>query len=229
MEYRNELKFEVSDLDLVRIKYRLLPFMDQDEHQEEHGYFVRSIYFDDIYDSYMLENESGTDSRKKYRLRFYNCNSDFIRLEKKIKYRGMTKKEVQELNRKESDLLLAGDFEKLQEIISRKENTLIKDVYCEMLRKKLAPKCIVEYERFAFVEKKGNVRITFDQNISGSRQIEKFYDSRIDGFPVMPSGYHILEIKYDELLPHYILQAIDIGTLHRQSYSKYYSTRKKTG
>lgn len=47
----------------------------------------------------------------------------------------MTKKEVQELNRKESDLLLAGDFEKLQEIISRKENTLIKDVYCEMLRK----------------------------------------------------------------------------------------------
>lgn len=83
MEYRNELKFEVSDLDLVRIKYRLLPFMNQDEHQEEHGYFVRSLYFDDIYDSYMLENESGTDCRRKYRLRFYNCNSDFIRLEKR--------------------------------------------------------------------------------------------------------------------------------------------------
>ena len=65
MEYRNELKFMVSDSDLERIRYRLLPLMKQDEHQGIHGYRVSSVYFDDIYDSYLSENEVGTDNRKK--------------------------------------------------------------------------------------------------------------------------------------------------------------------
>ncbi len=98
-----------------------------------------------------------------------------------------------------------------------------------MIRKKLIPKCIVEYERFAFVESKGNVRITFDRNILGSRRTDRFYDTQIDGMPVMPWGYYILEIKYDELLPHYILAAVDTGNLRRQSFSKYYTTRKALG
>ncbi len=56
--------------------------------------------------------------RKKYRIRFYNGALDFIRLEKKIKYRGMTKKIVQKLSREESDFLLYGEQEKWQETIS---------------------------------------------------------------------------------------------------------------
>lgn len=229
MEYRNELKFMISDMDMERVRYRLLPFMSWDKHQGEHGYRVRSVYFDDIYDSYMAENEAGTDYRKKYRLRYYNENLNFIRLEKKMKYRGMTQKIVQKLSREESDFLLWGALEKENERVLLKEDCLLKDVYYEMIRKKLVPKCIVEYERFAFVEDKGNVRITFDKNICGSRQADKFYDFQIDSTPIMPYGYHILEIKYSELLPHYILQAIDIGNLRRQSFSKYYTARKVLG
>ena len=45
----------------------------------------------------------------------------------------------------------------------------------------------------------------------------------------MPSNRHILEVKYDELLPHYILQALDTGRLRRQSFSKYYMTRAAIG
>ena len=56
-----ELKFMISDMDMERIRYRLLPFMSWDEHQGERGYIVRSVYFDDIYDSYLAENEAGTD------------------------------------------------------------------------------------------------------------------------------------------------------------------------
>ncbi len=229
MEYRNELKFVVSDPEMEKIRHRLLPVMEQDMHQGESGYTIRSVYFDDIYDSCLSENEAGTDYRKKYRIRIYNGDSAFIRLEKKIKYHGMTQKITQRLSREEADLLLEADPEKLSEIILPETNHLIRNVYCEMIRKKLSPKCIVEYERFAFVESRGNVRITFDRNIAGSRQVEGFYDSEIDFFPVMPAGLHILEIKYDELLPHYILQAIDTGHLRRQSYSKYCAVRKITG
>ena len=229
MKYRNELKFMVSDLDIERIRYRLSPLMEQDVHQGAYGYTVRSVYFDDIYNSYLSENMSGVDNRKKFRLRLYNGDIGMIRLEKKSKYRGMTGKVVQRLSREECKLVLDGDLEKLNEKISSGENLLLKEVYFEILRKKLEPKCIVEYERFAFVEKMGNVRITFDKNISGSKQTQRFFDTEMDYMPVMPCGWHVLEIKYDELLPHYILQAIDIGTLRRQSYSKYYTVRQTVG
>jgi len=86
MEYRNELKFEVSELELNKIKYRLKALMREDSHQGADGYLIRSIYFDDIYNSYMLENESGVSQRKKYRIRIYNKSADEIHLEKKSKY-----------------------------------------------------------------------------------------------------------------------------------------------
>lgn len=229
MEYRNELKYVVSDLELEKIRYRLLPLMPTDEHQREEGYFVRSIYFDDIYDSYVSENEEGTDYRKKYRIRIYNGNTDLIRLEKKIKCHGMTRKVLQRLSRAECDLFLKGDLDGLYEVASSHENCLIAEVYCGMLRKNLMPKCIVEYQRFAFVENIGNVRITFDCHIAGSRQIERFYEPETDSIPVMPDHYHMLEVKYDELLPHYILQAIDTGNLQRQSFSKYCAVRTAIG
>lgn len=229
MEYRNELKFLISDFDMCRINYRLRPIMDKDEHQGNMGYLVRSVYFDDIFNSYMSENESGIDCRKKYRIRIYDGNAGLIHLEKKAKYRGMTKKVVTELTKTECDLLLTDNIEELHTIIAIEKKPLLKEVYHEMLRKRLEPKCIVEYERFAFVERLGNVRITFDRNISASKLIENFFSKELNCTPIMPCGYHILEIKYDEFLPRYILQAVDIKELRRQSYSKYYSARKVIG
>lgn len=83
MEYRNELKFEVSDREIARMKYRLFPLMRCDSHQNSDGYAVRSLYFDDIYDTCMKEKEEGAGYRIKYRLRIYNADMDLIRLEKK--------------------------------------------------------------------------------------------------------------------------------------------------
>lgn len=73
------------------------------------------------------------------------------------------------------------------------------------------------------------MRITFDRHIAGSKQTENFFDADLFMIPIMPKGHHILEIKYDELLPHYILQALDLGNLRRQSFSKYYMTRAAIG
>lgn len=229
MEYRSELKFRVSEYDLNRIKYRFLPLLKCDEHEEEQGYLVRSIYFDDIYNSYMAENEAGTGFRYKYRIRMYNGNPNYIRLEKKIKYCGMTKKITEAINIEECDMLLNGDLCKLHGIRKNIGKQIFDEVYFEMLHKKLMPKCIVEYERFALIEKAGNVRITFDRNIAGSSYVEQFYNKKIDVIPVMRKEYHILEIKYDQMLPKYILQAADIGGLRRQTFSKYYSTRIALG
>ena len=59
--------------------------------------------------------------------------------------------------------------------------------------------------------------------------MERFYDEALFQVPVMPAGRHILEIKFDEFLPRYILQAADLGNLRRQSFSKYYFARAAVG
>lgn len=229
MEYRNELKFQVSDSDLIKIKYRLQPLMRYDPHQGTQGYSVRSLYFDDIYDSGMTQNEAGVSFRDKYRIRIYNGNTDQIRLEKKSKYRQMTKKVSQLLTKESCNALLYRDMEFLSEVLREDADSILKELVIKMLRKNLVPKCIVEYDRFAFVERIGNVRITFDRNISGSKQIDRFYDAALKVVPIMPQGQQLLEVKYDELLPGYLLSAIDLGSLHRQSFSKYYYTRTAIG
>jgi len=125
MEYRNELKFEVSELELNKIKYRLKALMREDSHQGADGYLIRSIYFDDIYNSYMLENESGVSQRKKYRIRIYNKSADEIHLEKKSKYHNMTKKEKQILTKEQYDAIIAGNWDFLRQNGMIEQGTLL--------------------------------------------------------------------------------------------------------
>lgn len=229
MEYRNELKFELSDFELMRIKGRLLPLMQTDSHQGPDGYLIRSLYFDDLYDSCLAEKEDGILNREKYRIRIYNNNQDYIRLEKKTKYADISKKTTQPLSQRDYEALLSERADRLHAVLSQNKGHLLEEFLLKVLYKRFSPKCIIEYERFAFIEKKGNVRITFDRNIAGSKQTERFFDSDPLTVPVMPQNHHILEIKYDELLPQYILQALDLGSLRRQSFSKYYMTRAAVG
>lgn len=230
MEYRNELKFELPDYDFQRLYYRLLPLMQPDRHQGASGYLIRSLYFDDLYDSCMAEKENGVPFREKYRIRIYDNNPNFIRLEKKTKYADMTKKTTQPLTFEEYQALLSCRLDSLHDLQTQSEKgSLLEELILGILRKGFSPKCIVEYERFAFTETMGNVRVTFDRNVAGSAQTDRLFDSDLFTVPVMPQSHHILEVKYDELLPHYLLQALDLARLQRQSFSKYYLTRAAIG
>lgn len=221
MDYRHELKFQVSDVELEIIRYRLKPLMQVDIHQEEDSYTVRSLYFDDLYNSCMRENEDGVDNRRKYRIRIYNGNDTVIKLEKKIKIRGMTRKVSEEISKTDCLTYMAGRTIELEADASDLE----KELYAEMKMSGMHPVSIVEYERTAFVEPKGNVRITFDRNIGVTEKVEEFLDQNISQIPVLPAGVHVLEVKYDELLPEYISQVLETGRLQRSSFSKYWHSR----
>ena len=221
MEYRHELKFLVPDTTLEKIKYRLNPFMEIDEHQKSEFYTIRSLYFDDLFDSCLNENLAGTDNRFKYRIRFYRGNTDYINLEKKYKLRGMTKKDSENV-----DISMVNSF--LQDNADIGNGRLTNELYASNLKSKMAPKCIVEYDRCAYVEPAGNVRITFDMNLRGSSDVDRFLDTSEEfAIPVMKPGWHILEVKYDEFLPRHILQLVDINSLYRQSFSKYAIVREE--
>ncbi len=220
MEYRHELKFLVPDITLEKLRYRLSAVMDLDEHQCEESYNIRSLYFDDYFDKCLNENLAGTDDRFKYRIRMYRGNADYINLEKKYKYRQMTKKQSEAVS-------LADVQHCLKEGFYESDGALSTELFASYMKSGMRPKCIVEYDRCAFVEPVGNVRITFDMNLRGSADVERFLDYSEDfTLPVMPAGMQILEVKYDELLPRHILQLVDINDLQRQAISKYALVRE---
>lgn len=221
MDYRHELKFLVSDQEVEIIRYRLKPLMRMDEHQKDGSYTVRSLYFDDLNDSCIRENEDGVDNRHKFRIRIYNGNDDVIIIEKKIKYRSMIRKLSEKITREQCLAYMSGRLSAL----TKESGSLQKELFAEVKMSGMRPVVIVEYERTAFVERCGNVRVTLDRNISGNNKISSFFDRQLLSVPVLPVGLHILEVKYDQFLPHHIGNVLQMGALQQSSFSKYYYSR----
>ena len=181
-------------------------------------------YFDDYYNRCFYENQNGTDPREKYRIRIYNASSERILLECKRKERGKTLKTSCLLTVEQAQSIMQGkplsDFDNLEPLL--KKFTLL------MLTDNLRPVIIVEYRRIPFIYENGNVRITLDTDISSSNSIDKFLEEQIAKRPVMPTGKHLLEVKYDEYLPDHIYQGLQLENLSKTAYSKYYMSRKYT-
>ena len=79
-----------------------------------------------------------------------------------------------------------------------------------------------EYVRKPYVYRLGNVRVTFDRNISASYQAREFFEPHISRIAVLPTGYHVLEVKYDDFLPDVIYRLIDSGHMRQTTFSKFY-------
>lgn len=220
MEYRHELKFLVTDVDLEVLRYRLKVIMKPDSHQNGAAYTIRSLYFDDLNNSCLKENEDGIDNRYKYRLRIYNGSDSVIKLEKKSKTRGMTRKISVKVASEDCRSYMEGKWIPFTEDTSNLE----KEFRAKMRGEGVRPVSIVEYERTAFIEPVGNVRVTFDRNICGSDRVGDFL-WKPSLVPLLPKGQHILEVKYDELLPEYIAGCLELGSLQRTAFSKYYYAR----
>ena len=86
----------------------------------------------------------------------------------------------------------------------------------------------MEYDRRAFIYEPGNVRITLDRNLRMSGQVEKFGKEMITFFHTK-GWQNVLEVKYDEFLPDFIAQLIEIGNMRQISFSKYQICREKLG
>lgn len=217
-KYRHELKYMVDERDIALIMSRIRGIMKADKYHPEGKYRIRSVYFDDLYDSALMQNFNGISPRSKYRIRIYNESKETICLEQKIKNYDMTRKISCFLSPEECDYLLQGHGDK---ILSGKDKELLINLKLKILQNCFSPKVIVEYERTAFTYNEGNVRITFDKNLASSGYIDRFWEKELPKRPVMMNGKSIMEVKYDEFLPGFIRQAINTGKLERTTFSKY--------
>ena len=223
-KFRNELKYICSEGELIQIHSRVQMLCDADAHVGPEGiYNIRSIYFDDLQNRYFFENENGTDPREKFRIRTYNASDSRITLECKKKERSMTHKDSCQLSKEQYQKILEGSLS-----ASDVNSTLLEKFYLIQEQRHLQPKVIVAYERTPFVYTFGNVRITFDRNIGSSTDISAFFDPYLPVRPILPLGKNILEVKYDELLPNFLYDAMSLGSLRQTTFSKYYLCRKFT-
>lgn len=231
MDYRVEEKYIIYEDQIAYLNMKLKEIMSPDEHSRDGGYLIRSVYFDDYHDSALYENLSGNDQRAKFRIRTYDNDPSFIRLEEKSKRAGFTKKRSAVYDEETVRKLISGcrratDAPVASAALLGKDDPLSRLLYTGMNTKLLHPVTIVEYERTAFVEKSGNVRITFDRNIGATDNTADFFENNIGAHPVLPTGAHILEVKYDELIPDHIRRLIDTGSLSRTAFSKYCYARQ---
>lgn len=62
--YRHELKYRISYAEKAALELRLAPLLRRDAHAKPGGYRIRSLYFDDWWNSAYGEKEAGVFLRK---------------------------------------------------------------------------------------------------------------------------------------------------------------------
>lgn len=226
-KYRHELKYLCRCTDIPVLTSRLSGIVSLDSHVEEKGYYhIRSLYFDDYQNTCYKMNEAGVDKRMKYRIRIYNNSPEKITLEKKIKVHGMTRKVSAPLTKEQCELLIQGKKLSIKQEDLEAYPTLLKEFLVWMASRNGQPKVIVAYDRIPYIYKQGNVRITIDKNIQSSRDFAHFFDKNMQACPILPKGQVLLEVKYDEFLPEFLKERLEIGKLRQTTFSKYYLCRK---
>lgn len=217
---RHELKHRINTADMIQLKARLPYVADTDAHADEQGgYRVRSLYFENYDNKALREKLDGVSRREKFRLRFYNDVRSFIRLEKKCKIGGLCYKESTTISREICDRLIHGDYTPLRD----SGDPLMLELYIKQNTQLLRPRYIVDYRRDAYVYRAGNVRVTLDYDIRSSQDPSQFLEPKIVTLPVLDTA--ILEVKYDAFLPELIRGMTALGSRQQAAFSKYAAAR----
>jgi hypothetical protein len=160
-------------------------------------YRVNNLYFDDMYRSAYMAKQTGAFIRDKYRIRYYNNDLTYIRLEHKHKKGELAVKQSIIIPRDVYHELVNGGLPSFFDT----ENPLARRFSHLYRLKRLRPTVSFSYYREAFTHPAGNVRITFDNGI--------------------PGGNGVLELKYTQYLPCFVPELLTGLPLMQVEASKF--------
>ncbi len=219
---RHEYKHRINYADYLVIKSRIKHLAKQDAHVGEDGkYTIHSLYFDNLSDKALREKLDGVDRREKFRIRYYNDDTDYIRLEKKSKIHGLCDKQAAPLTKEEVIRICNGDIS----FLLASGQPLLQELYAKMKSQLLKPRVIVDYEREPYVYAPGNVRVTFDSHIRTSLYHNTLFEREYFSVPAEDDSI-ILEVKYDAFLPEIMEKAVRVPNRQASAYSKYAICRR---
>lgn len=220
MQFRHEVKHEISRFDMLVLRQRLKAVMTPDGHTKDGKYEIRSLYFDNPDDKALREKLDGVMTREKYRIRLYNNDTSVIRLERKFKHGGLGYKDTAFLTPGQAQQIANGDIRWM----AGSTDEVLLGFYSRLLSEGLAARTIVDYTREPFVFGPGNVRVTLDYGIRTALRCIDFLNPNCTTIPV-PGSPCILEVKWDSYLPDVIRDMVQLVDRHSSAYSKYAACR----
>jgi len=219
--YRHEKKYTLSWNEFQIINGKVKHVLKRDGNCPPKGYEVKSLYFDNPYDFALGQKVEGTDLRHKYRIRVYNNDFSYLKLEKKSKNNVMTNKESVYITKEEALNIVEGDYNFLLEGDKEFNNAF----FYKLKHERYKPKVIVKYNRIAYIYPVSNLRITFDFMIKKSNRVEKFFNMDNGYMKVYDPNEVIMEIKFDHVLPSFIRSLIQSPNVMSTASSKYVASR----
>lgn len=222
---RHELKFYISRSDYEYTRHILSELMEKDSYQTgDRGYFIRSLYFDDILNSSVEEKLDGIERRDKYRLRIYDFDQNWVKLERKRKDNNFVNKSSVTLSKEESLKMMEGEYDFLLE----KEGMAGKSIYFDLKRKYYRPVVIVDYIRDVYKMDYNEIRITFDKHIRVSTDDLNLFDKNVETHALQRDDAIIMEVKFNTCLPSWFKSFLKFESSTALAISKYCYGRMDT-
>ncbi len=223
---RHELKYYINQIDYQSAKSVLSQLMKQDSHQtNSSGYFIRSLYLDDLYDNSVEEKLAGIEKRDKYRLRIYDCKQNWVKLERKRKNGNFVNKTTTIITKREALHIINGQY---KELAKNYHNPDTYSIYYDFCQKYFHPVCIVDYYRDVFMLDYNDIRITFDKQLRCNNENYDLFNPHLFTEPLMRPEIIVMEIKFNHFLPAWFKNIIHLESVTASAVSKYCQSRMHT-
>ena len=177
---------------------------------------IQSLYYDTPDRRLIRASLERPAFKEKMRLRSYGLATDEspVFLELKRKAQGIVYKRRVQTTVPLAEWFMAGGRDICDGQICH-EMTAFRDFYGN-----LEPACLILYDRTAYFEPGGDLRLTIDEN---PRYRSEGLDLCLstEGISLLPPGGAILEIKVQGALPLWLCRILDEGHIYKSSFSKY--------
>ena len=178
---------------------------------------IASLYYDTPTYRLIRESVEKPPFKEKIRLRSYGLATDsspvFLELKRKaygVVYKRRVKSTIPLVDKffeGEGDICGGGQIN--NEIVTFRNNY-----------KTLVPACLIIYDRTAYFEPGGDLRLTIDYN-PRSRMDDLNLKTSMEGISLLPEGSSILEIKVQAAMPLWLVDILSRGKIYKGSFSKY--------
>ena len=211
---RYELKYILSADQTEYLKKSLEGHMQPDRYGKTP---IASLYYDTPDFRLIRTSVEKPEFKEKIRLRSYGLATETspVYLELKRKAYGIVYKRrvqttiplVKRFFAGEGDICAAGQI--------NSEITTFRDYYGN-----LVPSCLTIYDRTAYFESGGDLRLTIDEDPRYRTDHLRLTES-MNGISLLDGGQTILEIKVQESMPLWLTKILSDGHIYKGSYSKY--------
>lgn len=211
---RYELKYLLSPEQTEYFREHLKGHMQADNYGKTS---IASLYYDTPTFQLIRTSVEKPLFKEKIRLRSYGIatESSPVFLELKRKAYGIVYKRRVETTIPLVRKFFSGDGDICSPGQINREITTFRDFY-----KVLVPACLIIYDRVAYFEPGGDLRLTIDEN-PRYRTDDLTLTKSMDGISLLDDGWTILEIKVQEAIPLWLAEILSEGNIRKASFSKY--------